>query len=91
MLTIGIYVRIMSIQTPIRIRREYDEKHYHDGLFEGASAGHYMYRCQIFFASVEAAERKQHPLKSRIAVVSKPDNQGGLVLAASPLVKKSMA
>ncbi|MGX8791064.1 Y-family DNA polymerase [Oceanobacillus sp. M60] len=41
-----------------------------------------------FFASVEAAERKQHPLKSRIAVVSKPDNQGGLVLAASPLVKK---
>ncbi|WP_227994802.1 Y-family DNA polymerase [Oceanobacillus sp. CFH 90083] len=41
-----------------------------------------------FFASVEAAERKQHPLKSRIAVVSKPDNQGGLVLASSPLVKK---
>ncbi|MFD1067844.1 Y-family DNA polymerase [Oceanobacillus locisalsi] len=41
-----------------------------------------------FFASVEAAERKQHPLTSRIAVVSKPDNQGGLVLAASPLIKK---
>lgn len=41
-----------------------------------------------FFASVEAAERKQHPLKSRIAVVSKPDNQGGLVLASSPLVKQ---
>ncbi|GGP16881.1 type VI secretion protein ImpB [Oceanobacillus neutriphilus] len=41
-----------------------------------------------FFASVEAVERKQHPLKARIAVVSKPDNQGGLVLASSPLVKK---
>ncbi|GEK92105.1 type VI secretion protein ImpB [Alkalibacterium kapii] len=41
-----------------------------------------------FFASVEAVERKQHPLEARIAVVSKPDNNGGLVLAASPLVKK---
>ncbi len=41
-----------------------------------------------FFASVEAAERNEHPLESRIAVVSKPDNQGGLVLASSPLVKK---
>lgn len=41
-----------------------------------------------FFASVEAVERKQHPLKAMIAVVSKPDNNGGLVLAASPRVKK---
>lgn len=41
-----------------------------------------------FFASIEAAERQQHPLKSRIAVVSKPDNKGGLVLASSPLIKK---
>ncbi|MFO8068492.1 MAG: Y-family DNA polymerase [Alkalibacterium sp.] len=41
-----------------------------------------------FFASVEAVERKQHPLKAKIAVVSKPDNNGGLVLAASPLVKQ---
>ncbi|MDZ7834580.1 MAG: type VI secretion protein ImpB [Alkalibacterium sp.] len=41
-----------------------------------------------FFASVEAVERKQHPLRARIAVVSKPDNNGGLVLAASPLVKQ---
>ncbi|MBN6205040.1 Y-family DNA polymerase [Ralstonia pickettii] len=41
-----------------------------------------------FFASVEAAERGQHPLYARIAVVSKPENQGGLVLASSPLVKK---
>lgn len=41
-----------------------------------------------FFASVEAVERKEHPLKARVAVVSKPDNNGGLVLASSPLVKK---
>lgn len=41
-----------------------------------------------FFASVEAVERKQHPLKAMIAVVSKPDNNGGLVLAASPRVKE---
>ncbi len=41
-----------------------------------------------FFASVEAVERGQHPLKARIAVVSKPDNQGGLVLASSPLIKR---
>lgn len=41
-----------------------------------------------FFASVEAVERNQHPLKALIAVVSKPDNNGGLVLAASPRVKE---
>lgn len=41
-----------------------------------------------FFASVEAVERHQHPLHSMIAVVSKPDNNGGLVLAASPKVKE---
>ncbi|WP_218672721.1 Y-family DNA polymerase [Oceanobacillus timonensis] len=41
-----------------------------------------------FFASVEAVETNQNPLTARIAVVSKPDNQGGLVLASSPLVKK---
>lgn len=41
-----------------------------------------------FFASVEAAELKEHPLEAAIAVVSKPDNNGGLVLAASPRVKK---
>lgn len=44
--------------------------------------------CKSFFASVEAVERGQHPLHARIAVVSKPNNQGELVLAASPLVKK---
>lgn len=41
-----------------------------------------------FFASVEAVERRQHPLHAMIAVVSKPDSNGGLVLAASPRVKK---
>lgn len=41
-----------------------------------------------FFASVEAVERRQNPLTARIAVVSKPDNNGGLVLAASPKVKE---
>ncbi len=41
-----------------------------------------------FFASVEAAERQQHPLQAKIVVVSKPDNNGGLVLAASPRVKE---
>lgn len=41
-----------------------------------------------FFASVEAVARNQHPLEAYIAVVSKPDIDGGLVLAASPLVKK---
>lgn len=41
-----------------------------------------------FFASVEAVERGQNRLEARIAVVSKPNNQGGLVLASSPLVKK---
>lgn len=41
-----------------------------------------------FFASVEAVERDQDPLEAMIAVVSKPDNNGGLVLAASPKVKE---
>lgn len=41
-----------------------------------------------FFASVEAVERGQNPLTARIAVVSKPNSQGGLVLAASPKVKE---
>lgn len=41
-----------------------------------------------FFASVEAVERGIHPLDSWIAVVSKPNNQGGLILASSPNVKE---
>lgn len=42
-----------------------------------------------FFASVEAVERRKDPLKAKIVVVSKPDNNGGLVLAASPRVKNT--
>lgn len=41
-----------------------------------------------FFASVEAVERRIHPLKAMIAVVSKPNHEGGLVLASSPRVKE---
>ena len=41
-----------------------------------------------FFASVEAVERRIHPLKAMIAVVSKPNREGGLVLASSPRVKE---
>ncbi len=40
-----------------------------------------------FFASVEAVERNLNPLDARICVVSRPNRQGGLVLASSPLVK----
>lgn len=43
---------------------------------------------KAFFASVEAVEHKQNPLTAMIAVVSKPKNSGGLVLAASPKVKE---
>lgn len=43
---------------------------------------------KAFFASVEAVELKQNPLTAMIAVVSKPKNSGGLVLAASPKVKE---
>ncbi|MEC6749204.1 Y-family DNA polymerase [Marinilactibacillus sp. XAAS-LB27] len=42
-----------------------------------------------FFASVEAVDRHLHPLEAYIAVVSKPENNGGLVLAASPMVKQT--
>lgn len=41
-----------------------------------------------FFASVEAVERNLHPLKAYIAVMSRGNQQGGLVLAASPRVKE---
>lgn len=41
-----------------------------------------------FFASVEAVESRQHPLKAEIVVLSNPHLDGGLVLAASPLVKE---
>lgn len=41
-----------------------------------------------FFASVEAVERCIHPLKSNIAVVSRAEAGGGLVLASAPLIKE---
>lgn len=44
--------------------------------------------CKSFFASVEAVKRKLNPLKAYIVVMSNADRDGGLVLAASPLVKK---
>ncbi|MFL2101331.1 Y-family DNA polymerase [Desemzia sp. FAM 23991] len=41
-----------------------------------------------FFASVESVKRRIHPLESYIVVMSNPDLEGGLVLAASPKVKE---
>lgn len=41
-----------------------------------------------FFASVEAATHGLHPLKAEIVVMSNPHLDGGLVLAASPIVKE---
>jgi DNA polymerase V len=44
--------------------------------------------CKSFYASVEAIRRGEHPLGAKIAVLSKAESQGGLVLAASPLTKQ---
>lgn len=44
--------------------------------------------CKSFYASVEAIRRGEHPLAAKIAVLSKGESQGGLVLAASPLAKQ---
>lgn len=41
-----------------------------------------------FFASVEAVKHGEHPLHAYIVVMSKPEQNGGLVLAASPRVKE---
>ena len=41
-----------------------------------------------FFASVESVKRRIHPLESYIVVMSNPELEGGLVLAASPRVKQ---
>lgn len=40
-----------------------------------------------FFASVEAVKHGYHPLHAYVVVMSKPNEEGGLVLAASPRVK----
>ena len=42
-----------------------------------------------FFSSVEAVKRSIHPLDAYIAVISRQENAGGLILAASPLLKKN--
>lgn len=41
-----------------------------------------------FFASVESVKRGLNPLTSELVVMSREGNKGGLVLAASPMVKK---
>lgn len=41
-----------------------------------------------FYASVECVKRGLHPLKTMLIVMSKAENAGGLVLAASPMAKK---
>lgn len=46
--------------------------------------------CKSFYASVECVERGLHPLKTMLVVMSNADNAGGLVLAASPLAKKTL-
>ncbi|XUD04430.1 DNA polymerase V [Enterococcus sp. AZ177] len=45
--------------------------------------------CKSFYSSVECVERGLHPLKTMLIVMSGAENAGGLVLAASPLAKKS--
>ncbi|EAE1273816.1 Y-family DNA polymerase [Listeria monocytogenes] len=41
-----------------------------------------------FFASVECVKRGLDPLKAKLVVMSNADRAGGLVLAASPMMKK---
>ncbi len=49
-----------------------------------------MHRLQIlFFASTEAIKRGEHPLSAKIAVMSREESSGGLILAASPYTKKN--
>lgn len=43
--------------------------------------------CKSFYASVEAIRRGEYPLAAKNAVLSRAESQGGLILAASPLVK----
>ncbi|MCM8609194.1 MULTISPECIES: Y-family DNA polymerase [Lactiplantibacillus] len=44
--------------------------------------------CKSFFASTEAIRRGEYPLAAKIAVLSREESQGGLVLAASPDTKR---
>jgi DNA polymerase V len=44
--------------------------------------------CKSFFASTEAIKRGEHPLSAKIAVMSREESAGGLILAASPFSKQ---
>ena len=44
--------------------------------------------CKSFFASTEAIRRGEYPLAAKIAVLSREESQGGLILAASPDTKR---
>lgn len=43
-----------------------------------------------FYASVECVERGLHPLKTSLCVMSRADNSVGLILASSPIFKRSL-
>ena len=44
--------------------------------------------CKSFFASTEAIRRGEYPLAAKIAVLSREESSGGLILAASPDTKR---
>ncbi|RRK10835.1 Y-family DNA polymerase [Lactiplantibacillus garii] len=44
--------------------------------------------CKSFFASTEAVRRGESPLAAKIAVLSRAESNGGLILAASPDTKR---
>ncbi|MCH4007929.1 Y-family DNA polymerase [Companilactobacillus sp.] len=44
--------------------------------------------CKSFYASTEAIRRGEFPLAAKIAVLSRAESNGGLILAASPDTKK---
>lgn len=44
--------------------------------------------CKSFYASTEAIKRGEHPLSAKIAVMSREESSGGLILAASPFSKQ---
>lgn len=44
--------------------------------------------CKSFYASTEAIRRAEYPLAAKIAVLSRAQSQGGLILAASPDTKR---
>lgn len=45
--------------------------------------------CKSFYSSTEAIRRGEYPLASKIAVLSREESNGGLVLAASPDTKRN--